>query len=164
MGEILRRRIGLPREPHLGESVALALAVAAGDVGSLIAGVLTDHGLNHTQYAVLRMLRGAAPHGLRHAEIGRRLVLGNPDVTRLTGKLADQGWITRDRDAEDRRVVQHRITARGREALDRLAEPLEGVYDRIVAALGAEAARDVVAACELAIAARVRMVESGGAR
>lgn len=159
MGTILNRRIGMMREPHQGESVALALAVAAGDVGSHIETVLGDHGLTSRQYAILRMLRGALPRGLRHGDIQERLLMGRPDVTRLTRRMERNGWIARERDGEDRRVVHHRVTARGRAKLDEVEEPLRLVYDHIIETLGAGVAGDVVAACEAAIVAAARMGE-----
>ena len=157
MGKILKARTGLQREPHLGESVVLGLAVAAGDIGSVIAAVLADHGVSPRQYPVLRILRGAGSAGLRHLEIGERLLLGAPDVTRLTCRLEERGWITRERHEGDRRVVQHRLTGRGREKLDELEAPLRIAYADIVDALGAGVARNIVAACEDAIAGAVRL-------
>lgn len=157
MGKILEQRTGLTREPHLGESVVLGLAVAAGDVGSFVGAVLADHGVSSRQYPLLRMLRGAGAAGLRHQEISERLLLGTPDVTRLTRRLEERGWITRERHEDDRRVVLHRLTARGREKLDELEAPLRTAYAAIVDALGEEVARRIVAACEEAIAGAVRL-------
>ncbi len=164
MGKILGQRTGLTREPHLGESVVLGLAVAAGDVGSFIGAVLADHGVSPRQYPVLRMLRGAGAAGLRHSELTERLLLGAPDVTRLTVRLEERGWITRERHADDRRVVLHRLTDRGRETLDALEAPLRTAYETIVDTLGAEVARGIVAACEQAItgAARLPRAASSG--
>jgi len=142
----------------------LGLAVAAGDVGSFIGDVLADHGVSSRQYPVLRMLRGAGAAGLRHLEISERLLLGAPDVTRLTRRLEERGWIARERDEDDRRVVQHRLTARGREKLDELEPPLRIAYADIVDALGAEVAHSVVGACEAAIAAAERLPRTGGSR
>lgn len=157
MGKLLQQRTGLAREPHLGESVALGLAVAAGDVGSFIGAVLADHGVTYRQYPVLRMLRGAGASGLRHLEIGERLLLGAPDVTRLTRRLEERGWITRERQEDDGRVVRHYLTDRGREKLDELETPLRIAYANIVDALGTEVAHSIVAACEEAIAGASRL-------
>jgi DNA-binding MarR family transcriptional regulator len=162
MGKLLEQRTGLTREPHLGESVMLGLAVAAGDVGRFVGDVLAEHGVSSRQYPVLRILRGAGAAGLRHWEISERLLLGAPDVTRLTRRLEERGWITRERHEDDGRVVLHRLTDRGREKLDELEAPLTTAYAAIVDALGAEVARGIVAACEEAIAgaARLRRTES----
>lgn len=94
---------------------------------------------------------------MRHSEISERLLLGTPDVTRLTRRLEERGWITRERLEDDRRVVLHRLTDRGREKLDELEAPLQIAYEAIVDALGAEVARSVVAACEEAIAGAARL-------
>lgn len=161
MGRILEQRTGLTREPHLGESVALGLAVAAGDVGSFIGAVLSDQGVSPRQYPILRILRGAGTAGLKHSEISARLLLGTPDVTRLTRRLEERGWITRERHENDRRVVLHRLTDRGREKLDELETPLRIAYADIVDALGSEVARSIVVACEEAIAGANRLPRTG---
>lgn len=164
MGEVLRRRTGLTREPLLGESVVLGLAVAAGDVGSFIDDVLSDQGVSFRQYPVLRMLRGAGTAGLRHSEISERLLLGTSDVTRLTRRLEERGWITKERDKNDRRVVQHRVTADGLAKLEELEPPLRKAYVDIVRVLGAEVAHRVVHACEEAIAAAPRLPRTAGSQ
>jgi DNA-binding MarR family transcriptional regulator len=164
MGKILEQRTGLTREPHLGESVALGLAVAAGDVGTFVGAVLSHHGVSSRQYTVLRILRGAGAAGLRHLEISQRLLLGTPDVTRLTRRLEERGWITRERHEDDRRGVLHRLTHRGREKLDELEAPLTTAYADIVNTLGAEVARSIVVACEQAIAGATRLPRAGSSR
>lgn len=135
----------------------LGLAVAAGDVGSFIGDVLADHGVSPRQYPVLRILRGAGASGLRHFEISERLLLGAPDVTRLTRRLEERGWIIRERQEDDGRGVQYYLTKRGQAKLDELELPLRYAYENIVDALGTEVARSIVAACEDAIAGAARL-------
>src|SRR3972149_8309817 len=49
--------------------------------------VLKSVGLSHPQYNVLRILRGAGPHGLACREVCERLITRDPDVTRLLDRL-----------------------------------------------------------------------------
>lgn len=160
----LEDRIRSTRILHLGERVALGLAVAAGEIGRPIEAALARHGLDSREYAVLRMLRGARHDGLRHGEIAERMLLGSPDVTRLADKLERRGWILKQRDEIDRRVVLHHITPAGVEKLEELEDPLTEVFDRIVASLGPATAEDLVRACERAIATGAAMETEGSSR
>ena len=159
VGQILQQRIGASRPLPSTEELPVALGVAAGDVGALLEEVLARHGLTHRQYNVLRMLRGAEPHGLAHAEIGQRLLSRAPDVTRLMDQLVERGWAARERSGTDARVVRHRITADGAAALRAVSAPLHEVHRAVRNAVGAEAADQLIALCERvieAVAARRR--------
>ena len=83
-------------------------------------------GVTPSQYNVLRILRGSHPQALTCGEIGERLVTPGPDVTRLLDRLEDRGWVERERDTGDRRVVRSRITEAGLEVLGDLDAPVSG--------------------------------------
>ena len=70
-------------------------------------------GLSSTQYNVLRILRGAQPHGLTCSAIGSRMITAEPDITRLLSRLKALKLIRQKRDAHDRRVVWTQITEAG---------------------------------------------------
>lgn len=82
-------------------------------------------GLTPSQYNVLRILRGSHPDALTCGDISDRLVTPGPDVTRLLDRLEEQGWVARDRDLGDRRVVRSRITEEGLRFLGELDSPVE---------------------------------------
>lgn len=87
-----------------------------------IAGVIEPYGVTMQQYNVLRILRGAYPDSLPTLEIGERLIERMPGITRLLDRLEEKGLVRRERDAQDRRLVNCWIT---RDGLDLLA-PLDG--------------------------------------
>ena len=87
--------------------------------------VLKAHGLTHTQYNVLRILRGAGKRGLCGRDIADRMVSHVPDVSRLLDRMEDSGLIARTRDPDDRRHVTARITAAGRKRLADATPELE---------------------------------------
>src|SRR6185369_2150092 len=62
--------------------------------------VLKAHSLSHTQYNVLRILRGAGPGGLSCREVAERMVTREPDLTRLLDRLERRGLIARGREAK----------------------------------------------------------------
>lgn len=68
--------------------------------------------LTYQQYNVLRIVHREGRVG--QAEIGRRLLVSAPVVTRLTAGLVDAGLVDRARDPNDRRAVRLTLTAAGR--------------------------------------------------
>jgi len=144
----LNDRIGSKRPLPLGEQVLLAVSLAAGDVGALVERVLREHGLTHTRYNVLRILRGAGSKGLPAKEIGRRLLVPSPDVTRLVDPLVASDLAERSPNPSDRRVLQHRLTHDGTALLARLDDELAHVYVRIERVLGPRDSRSLIGLCE----------------
>jgi DNA-binding MarR family transcriptional regulator len=85
-------------------------------------------GLTGTQYNVLRILRGAEPEGLLCRGIAERMISRDPDMTRLLDRLEKQGWISRQRQQEDRRVIIARITTEGSKLLKKLDQPVHDLH------------------------------------
>jgi len=86
--------------------------------------ILKLGGLSPTQYNVLRILRGAGEQGLCCREVGERMIARDPDITRLVDRLERRGFLTRNRDSKDRRVITVRITPSGQKVLKDLDEPM----------------------------------------
>ncbi|MGO9340745.1 MAG: MarR family winged helix-turn-helix transcriptional regulator [Terracidiphilus sp.] len=76
-----------------------------------------DWGVTSTQYNVLRILRGAQPHGLTCSAIGTRMITAEPDITRLLSRLKTMKLIRQQRDRHDRRVVWTQISETGLQLL-----------------------------------------------
>ena len=88
---------------------------------------LKPHGLTLSQYNVLRILNGAEPTGLCGRDVGERMVAQVPDIPRLLERMEALKLIRRERDTEDRRQVNARITPAGRELLAQATPDLEQV-------------------------------------
>ena len=86
--------------------------------------ILKLAGLSHTQYNVLRILRGAGEQGLCCREVGERMITRDPDITRLLDRLERRGFLARNRDSKDRRVITVRITPAGQKVLKDLDGPM----------------------------------------
>jgi DNA-binding MarR family transcriptional regulator len=95
--------------------------------------LLKSAGLSHTQYNVLRILRGASPETLSCGEIAQRLITRDPDITRLLDRLESRGLISRMRGTTDRRVVRSTVTPAGLDLLQQLDEPLHQAHLRQLA-------------------------------
>ena len=98
------------------------------------------HSLSAPQFNILRILRGAAGEDLEHSglsahDIGERLLVHAPDLTRLLDRMSTQGLITRCRKTTDRRVVTTRLTDKGRQLLADLDTPLLELHQRQFATL-----------------------------
>lgn len=80
-----------------------------------------QYGITAQQYNALRILRAARPGALSTSALGARLVSRAPDMTRLLDRLEEQGFVRRQRSAENRRVIDVTITRSGLAVLDTLA-------------------------------------------
>ena len=88
-------------------------------------GLLRDSGLSHSQYNVLRILRGAGDSGLCCREIVDRMVTRDSDMTRLLDGLEGKGLVHRNRSESDRRVSISQISPSGLELLAALDAPMQ---------------------------------------
>jgi DNA-binding MarR family transcriptional regulator len=86
--------------------------------------------LTAQQYNVLRLLRAAHPERQPTLALAGRLVSRAPDITRMLDKLEQRGLVTRERSADNRRVVRVGITAAGLALLGDIAGPLRECHAR----------------------------------
>lgn len=84
-------------------------------------------GVTSTQYNVLRILRGAQPHGLTCSAIGERMIAAEPDITRLLARLKKLNLIRQKRDRHDRRVLWTQIAEAGLELLRQMDPVIERI-------------------------------------
>jgi DNA-binding MarR family transcriptional regulator len=117
---------GLPVE----DTIFISLQKTADFLGLEAEQLLKPHGLTGTQYNVLRILRGAEPHGLACRAIGERMISHDPDMTRLLDRLEKHSLISRARQTDDRRVIKARITAAGLTLLKSLDQPVRELHKR----------------------------------
>jgi DNA-binding MarR family transcriptional regulator len=124
--EIRQRRPFQSLEQEAYLSVIRTAAVLTDDFEQM----LRPAGITAAQYNVLRILRGAGPDGLCRNDLRCRMLTRMPDVTRLLDRMEEAGLVTRARDAEDRRMVTTRITARGRRLLKDLDAAVQAEHRR----------------------------------
>jgi DNA-binding MarR family transcriptional regulator len=120
--------------------------------------LFTQYELTPQQYNALRLLRRDHPAPVRTFDLAARLVSRAPDITRLLDKLESRGLVTRDRPAENRRVVRVGITAAGIAMLDDLRGPVRDCHAR---QLGHLPRKDLEALVALLHAARLPHEDSG---
>lgn len=103
--------------PSLAEEVHVEMLLTAQATYRAVLVALKPFEISPSQFNVLRILRGARPGALPAGRIAERMVSRDPDLTRLLDRLEAQGLVEKSRDAEDRRVVNVRITKAGMERL-----------------------------------------------
>ena len=129
----VKQRIRSPKE-----AAFIGLLVAAAHVEQQLEAVCQAHGLTHTQYNLLRILRGVHPEGHPRFEIANRLIVRAPDVTRLIDRLERQGFVERGWDSQNRRRSIARITKTGLDLLRVLDPKLNRIRDATLARLSDE--------------------------
>jgi DNA-binding MarR family transcriptional regulator len=97
------------------------------------------------QYNVLRILRGAEPHGLPTLTIADRVIEKTPGITRMIDRLEAKGLVTREIRPHDRRCVYCRITKKGLKLLKLLDEPVAEFNKNAFRGLSAKELQELVA-------------------
>ena len=92
--------------------------------------LLKPAGITLAQYNALRILRGADEDGLCRNDLRDRMLTRMPDVTRLLDRMEAAGLVQRTRDAEDRRLVNTKITPRGETLLQEVHDAVSEEHRR----------------------------------
>lgn len=107
-------------------------------------------GITPTQYNVLRILRGAQPHGLTCSEVGERMITAVPDITRLLARMKAQKFIKQQRDKKDRRVVWTQISTTGLELLSKIDPEIMQIPGELLGHLNRKELDEFIRLLELA--------------
>ena len=132
-----------------GHETVVTLFRTAAVIERKFAFLMEESGLTGAQYNVLRILRGAGPHGLPTLAIRDRLVDLSPGITRLVDRLERADLVSRDRDADDRRQVTCRITPAGLALLKQLDAPVDAAERAVVTMLSPAEQRTLVRLLDL---------------
>jgi DNA-binding MarR family transcriptional regulator len=109
-----------------------------------------DWGVTSTQYNVLRILRGAQPHGLTCSAIGSRMIAAEPDITRLLSRLKSLKLVRQKRDPHDRRVVWTQISEAGLDLLRRMDPTIKGLPVELLGHLEGDELTELIRLLEFA--------------
>lgn len=72
-----------------------------------------EHGLTMPQWMALGCIGHCGVEGIRHSELGSRLMLSKAPITGVVDRLERAGYVRRTPDASDRRVSRVTITQSG---------------------------------------------------
>jgi len=140
------------------QEAALNLIRTASFLTEPVERLFREHRLSEATYNALRILRGSGQSGRACSEIGRDMVTRVPDVTRIVDRLEKEGWATRCRVPEDRRVVLIKITDKGLAVLNKLDEPIRKLHQEQFSHM---TKAEVVELTRLLEKARSRRVDAG---
>jgi DNA-binding MarR family transcriptional regulator len=135
--------------PSREEEAYLSLLRTADVLQARVEARLKEFGLTATQYNALRILRGAGPEGVPCSEIGERMITHDPDITRLLNRLERRGFVERERDTHDRRVIHGKITAAGLKLLGEMDGPIERHGREMLRQVGQEKLKQLIELLEL---------------
>lgn len=128
MGKILKQRLKQKRFESAAQEVILNALVTSDFLIHRLSDICEQFGISHSQYNVLRILRGVFPDGYPRYEIADRMLERSPDVTRLLDRMASMKLIVRGRSTEDNRLSVATITSRGLDLLDRMAPGIQQMH------------------------------------
>jgi len=98
--------------------------------------LLRSFGLTPSQYNVLRILRGEG-QPLPCLEVASRMITVVPAITALLDRLEQAELLTRERSAEDRRVVYIAITKKALALLAQVDQPLADLQQSLLGHMAA---------------------------
>ncbi|GEK21260.1 MarR family winged helix-turn-helix transcriptional regulator [Cellulomonas xylanilytica] len=75
---------------------------------------------------------------LSQQELAARLGLEKSTVSRLAAGMQERGWISRERDVDDRRLYRLQLTPEGRDVAERVGAELREHHGRLLVRLSAE--------------------------
>ncbi|MFC2969938.1 MarR family winged helix-turn-helix transcriptional regulator [Acidimangrovimonas pyrenivorans] len=105
------------------------------------------HGMTQPEWRVLANL--AEVRAATARELCEMVPLHKTKVSRALQALEARGWVTRQTDAQDRRVAHASLTRRGRRAYDALVPELAAAADRALEGLTEAERRTVTEALDI---------------
>ena len=104
-----------------------------------------------TEAHALIELTQAAP--LSQGELSKRLSLEKSTVSRLVNALSRRGWIERDRNPADRRIVEIQLTDTGKQAANTLSDARQLKFDQVLSSIPKDRRDDVIDALDVLVEA-----------
>jgi DNA-binding MarR family transcriptional regulator len=82
--------------------------------------IIGDEGLTMQQYNILRILKGSDPEPLSTLQIRDRMLDKMSDTSRIVDRLLAKGYVSKKISKTDKRLVEVKITAKGKNLLAKL--------------------------------------------
>jgi len=95
-------------------------------------------GLSHARFNTLRWLYQADDHRLTVTGLGAHLEASVPNVMRLVEALENDGWVRRQQNPADRRVVDVELTSEGQQRFKALLPKAVELWEEVQSGLSSE--------------------------
>jgi DNA-binding MarR family transcriptional regulator len=148
MGKILNKRLKQKKFKNVDHEAFLNLFIASNYLRGKIEMVCNEQGITHSQFNVLRILKGVHPDGYPRYDIISRMVEPAPDVTRLIDRLIRDELVERYYSEEDRRLSCSRITRKGIALLEKVNPKVDKFINEFSGVLTKAEKAKLSATCE----------------
>ncbi len=98
-----------------------------------------QHGISLTGFEALRRIAEAPGQRASMGEVAEALGLSRAGVTSTVTRLVTEGFVVRERAADDRRLLHARLTDAGRAKLSEASPTHDGLVTHLLTHLGADA-------------------------
>ncbi len=98
-------------------------------ITDLVLASLKPFDINDQHFNVLRILKGRFPNPACPGDIRKVLINKRGDLTRLLDKLEKKGWVDRQTNPDNRRMVDIVLTSKGVQVLDSLNQHFKGAAE-----------------------------------
>lgn len=116
------------------QEAALSILRTSDQLSIRFARLFREHDLTPSQYNILRILRGEGG-ALPILEIAQRTITVVPGITGLIDRLEQAGMVARERCENDRRVIYVALTKEGKQAVERLDQPVAELHQKLLGRL-----------------------------
>lgn len=90
-------------------------------------------GITHAQLNVLHLLYDSSPHPISASELKEKILVNNPDITRLMDRLVKKDLVIREIPSDNRRKINLSISEKGKkvfvEAHERGKQAVENFFE-----------------------------------
>ena len=108
-----------------------------------------EYGLTHSQYNILRILRGEGKP-LPSLEVADRMIQVVPAITGLIDRLERAGFVSRHRCEQDRRVIYVEVTDKALKLLEKMDQPVIDLHRQLIGHLNRTELKDLIRLLEKA--------------
>ena len=97
---------------------------------------LQSYGLTPIQHLILEVL--GAEDGLSASDIGKKLVLDGATLSGVLDRLTAGGWILKEADSEDKRVLRNYLTSKSKDLKPNLSETRDRANEELLKSFSVE--------------------------
>ncbi len=126
--EIIRTNKKIPLETR----TILHLLLVHNRISEEINSALKPYEVSPEQFNVLRILQGQGDRPANLKTLSERMVSKTSNTSRLVDKLLAKGYVDRRTCMSNRRKIEIRITAKGRDALNEMSEVMKNAECHLV--------------------------------
>jgi DNA-binding MarR family transcriptional regulator len=124
------------------------LARSYHSMAAALYGFFEEWGITGAQFGVLRCLGDAGPEGLMLSDLSKRLMVTCGNTTGVVDRLEQAGYIRRERQREDRRIIMASFTPAGAELFSRMQPAHLALLQEQMRGLASEEKQALAAVCE----------------